>query len=179
MAIGTDVSDISAIRVRLAKAVKGCTSEEDLRVSMEIILRETLPDLPTPKYEKGVKTSEFKGRADAVHHGLVIEYEKPGSMSKSAHRDHAVQQACDYLTGFALGEEGKLQKHGEQPVSETVAYTQEQEERLAANVGLATDGHTFVFIRRQGKKWDAEDRHLDDDTVEKLLIWGGRKRGHS
>jgi hypothetical protein len=51
-------------------------------------------------------------------------------MSKPAHRDHAVQQACDYLTGFALGEDGKLQKHGEGSVLEAVVYTQEQEERL-------------------------------------------------
>lgn len=172
MSNGSEVTDISAIRARLAKEVKDCTSEEDLRISMEIILREVLPDLPTPKYETGVQTSEFKGRADAVHHGLVIEYEKPGSMSKAAHRDHAVQQACDYLTGFALGEQGKLQKHGDQPVSsEPIVYSQEQEERLAANVGLATDGHTFVFIRRQGKKWVPDDRQLNDDTVEKLLIW--------
>src|SRR5688500_8253800 len=93
--------DIAFITKKLSKAVAECSSEEDLRVSMELILRETLPDLPTPKYEKGVQTSTFRGRADAVHQGLVIEYEKPGSMRRAKHRDKAVQQVCDYLTGFS------------------------------------------------------------------------------
>ena len=30
-------------------------TDEDLRIAVEIILREAIPDLPTPKYEKAVK----------------------------------------------------------------------------------------------------------------------------
>ncbi len=30
-------------------------TDEDLRIAVEIILREDIPDLPTPKYEKAVK----------------------------------------------------------------------------------------------------------------------------
>ncbi len=44
--------DIKSVTKRLAQLVPSCTSEEDLRVNMEFVLREALPDLPKPKYEK-------------------------------------------------------------------------------------------------------------------------------
>ena len=139
---------------------------------MEIVLREALPDLPTPKYEKSVNTSTFRGRADAVHQGLVIEYEKPRSMRRAGHFDHAVKQVCDYLTGFTLGPTARHQNPDEPTLfPPEVIYSQEEEEQLAANVGLATDGERFVFVQRRGKQWYTETRRLDEDTVEKLLLW--------
>jgi N-6 DNA Methylase len=173
MSDGSTGPDLASLTKKLAKSVSLCSSEEDLRVGMEFILREALPDLPNPKYEKGVQTSTFKGRADAVHQGLVIEYEKPGSMSRAKHRDHAVQQVCDYLTGFSLGLEGRHQKQDNQPslFGPDVVYSREDEEKLAVNVGLATDGKRFVFVQRWGKAWHTDDRRLDEDTVEKLLLW--------
>jgi N-6 DNA Methylase len=173
MASGLPGPDLSSVTAKLAKAVAESSTEEDLRVRMEHILHEALPDLQSAKYEKSVKTSTFKGRADAVHHGLVIEYEKPGSMSSEKHREHAVKQVCDYLTGLGLGQEGKHQQPNLKPslFDSDVVYTQEEEERLAVNVGLATDGSRFIFVQRLGKHWHTEPRRLDEDTVEKLLIW--------
>ena len=139
---------------------------------MELVLRDALPDLPIPRYEKSVKTSTFKGRADAVHQGLVIEYEKPRSMRAAPKRDQAIQQVCDYLTGFALGEQGRHQKADPSGLlPPDITYSQDEEERLAATVGLATDGDRFVFVQRLGKKWHADPRKLDEDTVERLLLW--------
>ena len=164
--------DIASITKKLAGTLRSCSSEEDVRVSMELVLREALPDLPTPKYEKAVKTSTFKGRADAVHQGLVIEYEKPRSMRAASRCDEAVQQVCDYLTGFALGEKGKHQKASDPALFPSeVTYSQEDEERLAANVGLATDGERFIFVQRRGKRWHTETQKHNEDTVEKLLLW--------
>jgi len=140
-------------------------------VNMEIVLREALPDLPKPKYEKSVKTSTFRGRADAVHEGCVIEYEKPRTMRRAAKRDEAIQQVCDYVTGFTLGEQGRHQRPGEPDLlPPDVTYSQEEEERLAANVGLATDGEGFIFIQRLGKQWHTDSRKLNEDTVELLLL---------
>jgi hypothetical protein len=143
-----------------------------LRVNIEIILREALPELRTARYEKAVKTSTFRGRADAVHQGLVIEYEKPRSMRSARKQEEAIQQACDYLTGFTLGEEAKIQKASQPTLFPSdIIYSQEEEERLAAHVGLATDGERFIFIQRRGKQWYTETRRRDEDTVEKLLLW--------
>lgn len=164
--------DIPIVTKRISEAVKSSTSEEDLRVNMEFVLRDALPDLPKPKYEKSVRTSTFRGRADAVHEGLVIEYEKPRTMRRAAKRDEAIQQVCDYLTGFTLGEQAKHQKPGGDGLFPSeITYSQEEEERLAANVGLATDGERFIFVQRLGKRWHTEPRRLDEDTVEKLLLW--------
>jgi hypothetical protein len=157
---------------RLSEQIRGCSSEEDLRINMEFVLREAIPDLPIPKYEQAIKTSTFHGRADAVHHGLVIEYEKPRTLRKNSAAEHALQQLWDYLTGLSL----PLTPEGAQPKSgpgadQTRSLTQEQEERLAAHVGVATDGETFIFTQRKGKQWHVDRRKLDEDTVEKLLLW--------
>jgi hypothetical protein len=153
--------DLADLAKKLAKKTAACSSEEDLLVAVEMIVRDALPDLPTPKYEKAVKTSAFRGRADAVHHGVVIEYEKPRSTRSGKLKEHAVKQACDYLTGFALGDAAKLDA-GAEPT-----YSQEEEERLAANVGVAIDGKTVVFIQRRNKQWRADTQKLDQDAVEK------------
>src|SRR5712692_9185117 len=98
MASGSAGPDIGVLTNKLRQDIDGCSSEEDLRVSVELILRNTLSDLPTPKYEQAIRCSTFNGRADAVHQGLVIEYEKPRSMRGQARREEAVQQVCEYLT---------------------------------------------------------------------------------
>ena len=164
--------DIRSVTRNLREAVAACHSEEDLRVEMELILREAVPELPTPRYEKTVRASTFVGRADAVHTGLVIEYEKPGTMRRKTRREHAVKQVCEYLTALTLGEEAQVQSPFEPESSQPlVVYSQQQEEQLAANVGLATDGDQFIFVQRRAKRWSWENRKLDDDTIEKLLLW--------
>ena len=160
--------DPKALATKLAKAIGSCITEEDLRVNMEHVLRDALPELPNPKYEKSIKASTFSGRADAVHRGLVIEYEKPQSMRREAKRKEAVGQVCDYVTGLTLGDAAKSKKNG---LDSKAVYSQEEEEKLSANVGLATDGERFIFIQRRGKTWHTDIRKLDEDTVERLVLW--------
>jgi len=114
---------------------------------------EALLELPTAKYEKAIKTSTFTGRADAVHQGLVIEYERPRSFRHAPKRDEAVRQACEYLTGLTPGAQAQIQKATHPSLFPgEVTYSQEQEEGLAANVGLATDGERFIFVQPLGKR---------------------------
>ena len=116
---------------KLAHAAQISATEEDLRIRVEHVLREALPELPEPKYEKAIKTSTFTGRADAVHQGLVIEYEKPGSFRHAAKQDEAVGQVFDYLTGLTLGAQAQVQKTTRPSLFPAeVAYTQEQEDAL-------------------------------------------------
>lgn len=124
------------------------------------MLREALPDLPEPRYEKSVRTATYLGRADAVHTRLVIEYEKPRRL-KGALSDHAVQQLCDYLTGLAIDRQADPSSH----------LTRDEEERLAGSVGIATDGQTWIFVQRRGRVWHREGRALNLGTAEKLLLW--------
>src|ERR1700693_698145 len=60
----------ASVARKLAHASGISCTEENLRIHVEHVLREALPELPTPKYEKAIKTSTFTGRADAVHQGL-------------------------------------------------------------------------------------------------------------
>lgn len=152
--------DLKALASKLARAVSQCSSEEDLRVETEHLLREALPELPQPKYEASVKTSTFVGRADAVHRHLIIEYKKPRLLRQAPKRQEAIDQASAYVETLTLGEDAT-----------TAPLSQEQEERLSATVALATDGERFIFLQRRSKAWHADERRLDADTVEKLLLW--------
>jgi hypothetical protein len=164
--------DIRATTERLRGEMKGCTSEEDLRVNVELVLRAALPEMPVPKYEQAISTSTFRGRADAVHQGVVIEYEKPKSLRSDKNVDHALQQVWDYLTGLSL-RQGFLDDalRPSLPSDATGTFTREQEEQLSTNVGIATDGETFIFTQRKSKRWDIDRRPFNEDTVEKLLLW--------
>jgi hypothetical protein len=139
---------------------------------MELALRAAVPDLPVPKYEQAIRTSTFRGRADAVHQGVVIEYEKPRSLRSAKHAEHALQQVWDYLAGLSLRQGFPDQPLPPDPVPEVGEHlTREQEEQLSTNVGIATDGETFIFTQRKSRRWHTDSRTLDEDTVEKLLLW--------
>jgi SAM-dependent methyltransferase len=78
------------------------------------------------------------GRADAVYNRFVIEYESPGSLRtdlKHGHTAHAVQQVKDYIEGLA-----KEEHH--------------DRDRL---LGVAFDGHFFIFVRYHQGHWIVEE----------------------
>ena len=133
---------------------------------MEMVIRNALPDLPTPKYEKALKTSLFSGRADAIHQKLVIEYERPKSLRSPTKVGEALQQAYDYITGLTLGTES-----ADAGSAARGSLGRDDEERLSAAVGLVTDGEKFIFVQRRRREWHTETRGLDDDTWERLQRW--------
>ena len=164
--------DVKTTTERLVRAMRGCSSEEDLRVNMELVLRGAIANLPVPKYEQSIRSSAFLGRADAVHHGLILEYERPKTLRATTNQDHALGQVWGYLTALTLQQTSKKgQSRKGRGATLEPHLTTEQEELLSANVGIATDGETFLFTQRKSKRWHVDHRRFDEDTVEKLLLW--------
>ncbi len=164
-------SAAGTIRSKLATAIKHYKSEEDLRIGMEILLRGALPDLPSPRYEQAIETSTYTGRADAVHRGVVIEYEKPRSLRTTRNRAHSIRQLVDYMSGLSLGPTSIAESKPPGEFMSEPTYSSEDEERLASHVGVVTDGDEFIFVQRRGRRWHEDSRKLDEDTIEKLLLW--------
>ncbi len=91
------------------------------------------------------------GRADAVYNRFVIEYESPGSLRETlSHRPtaHAVQQVQAYIEGLAR-------------------ETRRDRDRL---LGVAVDGHYFVFVRYHQGHWAVEPPlPVSDASCERFL----------
>jgi len=96
------------------------------------------------------------GRADAVFNRLVIEYERPGTLTNNlTHRatERAVQQVKDYIVGLA-----KKQKH--------------ELQRIA---GVVFDGHFLIFVRyRAGDFVVDKPVPVTQEALERLLRWLAR-----
>lgn len=92
-----------------------------------------------------------RGRVDAVYNRLVIEYERPGTLSEqpsSRGNQHAIQQVKDYILGVAKRE-------------------RREANRLA---GIAMDGRHFIFIRRVGEGWsEPEIAPVAPGSAERFL----------
>jgi SAM-dependent methyltransferase len=93
------------------------------------------------------------GRADAVFNRLVIEYERPGTLSdKLSHRAtaHALDQVKRYLTGLA-----RRQRH-----------------ELTRMAGIVFDGHYIIFVRyRMGDFAIEGPVSVNRELLERLLQW--------
>jgi SAM-dependent methyltransferase len=93
------------------------------------------------------------GRADAVFNRLVIEYERPGTLSdKLSHRAtaHALDQVKRYLTGLA-----RRQRH-----------------ELTRMAGIVFDGHYIIFVRyRMGDFAIEGPVSVNRELLERLLRW--------
>jgi len=94
-----------------------------------------------------------RGRADAVFNRLVIEYERPGTLSdKLSHRAtaHAVEQVKRYLEGLA----------------------QRQRHELTRMAGIVFDGRYIVFVRyRMGDFQVEPPRPVTSAYLERFLYW--------
>jgi len=85
---------------------KHAKSEEDLRIGFEKLLSPLLTDLgikSEPKYERlGAEAAvAYKGRPDAVHGMVIIEYEKPGAFESNKWVEHAHEQLVGYIIAEA------------------------------------------------------------------------------
>ena len=93
------------------------------------------------------------GRADAVFNRLVIEYEKPGTLSGNLSHSatkKAVQQVKDYIVGLAKKRRQELQ-------------------RIA---GVVLDGCYIIFVRYHAGNFQVEPPGpVTSDSLERLLYW--------
>jgi len=116
--------------VRTNELLSKIESEEDLRIGFEKLIepiKNRLSIKSEPSYEKSIK-SIFKGRSDAVHGQVIIEYENPSSFYSKSNVDHAYKQLIDYLTGESkYSDINKL-------------------------VGVGFDGQQIFFVKYKGKE---------------------------
>ena len=103
-------------------------TEEDLRIGFEKILEPVLSSIgidTKPRYERlGAEAKTiYRGRPDAVHGQVIIEYEAPDSFSSKS----AVLHAHDQLVNYMLAE-----THSTAP---------------SRVVGIGFDGYSIFFIR--------------------------------
>ena len=114
------------------KLLNKVKTEEDLRIGFEKLLEPIKNELgirSEAKYEKSV----FRGRSDAVHGQVVVEYEPPNSFYSRRNVDHAFNQLVDYLI-----EESK-------------------NSRLSQLIGVGFDGKQIFFVQYQ----DRENKKID------------------
>src|SRR3989344_2278882 len=114
-------------------------TEEDLRIGFEKILSPLLTELgikTEPKYERlGTDAAvAYKGRPDAVHGMVIIEYEKPGAFGSQKWVEHAHKQLVDYITAEATSTKATL-------FIEDPKY-----------IGVGFDGTQVFFTKYKGDK---------------------------
>lgn len=105
---GADLATARAISAETQIAALTASTEEDLRIRVEHILRSRVFDpqgIPWAAYEhKTGRGTLLEGRTDALYGRVVIEYEKPrsfGPRSSSKPFRHALDQVEQYITELA------------------------------------------------------------------------------
>lgn len=108
-------------------------TEEDLRIGFEKLLepiRKTLGIQILPRYERASAEAKtvYRGRPDAVHGQVIIEYEPPRVFSSKRNIEHAYNQLVDYISAEA------------------------QSSKITQLVGVGFDGESIFFVRYQDKE---------------------------
>lgn len=140
-------------------------TEEDLRIGFEKILEPLLKSIgiqSNPKYEH---STICRGRTDALHGRVIIEYESPGVFSSKRAVIHAEKQLLDYMAAEAKA-----------PKADTMRL-------LGRLVGVGFDGISLFFVQyprsRNGKTVSPEkavfSRYgpypFDPKTVRTFLVY--------
>jgi hypothetical protein len=112
--------------------VQSAQTEEELRIGFEKILEPVLKNIgieTEPRYERLMfeMRTIYKGRPDAVHGQVIIEYEPPQAFSSNRAVLHAYEQLVDYMSA-------------ESPSA-----------ILNRLVGVGFDGYSIFFVKYQGK----------------------------
>jgi len=149
-------SDVSlrAIADKLVRSteqtMRSAKTEEDLRIGFERALANLLENAgfnSDQRYERlsDKAKSVFKGRPDAVHGQVVIEYEPPNAFSSKRNIEHTYNQLIDYVT------------------AEVKASQKDTGEGFIRIVGVGFDGSLIFFVkcRPAGKTGSTKEPALD------------------
>src|SRR4030042_6097681 len=122
----------------IAEIMRRAKTEEDLRIGFEKSLEPILKSIgieSKPIYESlgTEKKSIYRGRPDAIHGQIIIEYESPNSFCSESVINHAFDQLKEYMAAKATGEKA-------------VAI-----EILKRIVGTGFDGSAIFFVKYVGK----------------------------
>lgn len=120
-------------------------TEEDLRIGFERNLGNLLESAGFKFNERYERLSDkakslFKGRPDAVHGQVVIEYEQPGAFSSKRKVDHAYQQLKNYIA------------------AEVKASRKDRGEGFIRIIGAGFDGSSIFFVRCRPKGTEASKK---------------------
>jgi hypothetical protein len=114
------------------KVLQSARSEEDLRIGFEKLLEPALSSIGVethPRYERmgSEARTVYRGRPDAVHGQVIVEYEPPGAFDSTRNVHHAYEQLIGYMTA------------------------QSESADVARTAGIGFDGHAIFFVRYQGR----------------------------
>src|SRR3990170_4346267 len=123
----------------VVELMRTARSEEDLRIGFEKALDPILKSIGVelqPRYERlgGEAKTIYRGRPDAVHGQVIIEYEPPEAFSSERAVIHAKEQLVGYM-------EATAQAHKLDPIN-----------LLNRIIGVGFDGESIFFVQYQGKK---------------------------
>jgi len=129
-------------------------TEEDLRIGFEKILEPILKSIGVksiPRYERlGAEARTiYRGRPDAVHGQVIIEYESPRSLSSEPIILHSYEQLVGYMSAEARG------------------FKTDALDFLCRLVGVGFDGITIFFVKYQHKK-SAKQAEIDKNAFIRL-----------
>lgn len=119
-------------------------SEEDLRIGVEKLLEPLLASIgvrAAPRYERMGAQTIYRGRPDAVHGQVVIEYEAPRAFASERAVEHAHAQLVGYL------------------MAEAQTQTIDPQVALQRLVGIGFDGAAIFFVQ-----YRARDRKIRADA---------------
>lgn len=140
--------------VKLTKKVmRKAKTEEDLRIGFERNLGNLLESAGFRFDERYERLSDkaktlFKGRPDAVHGQVVIEYEPPNVFSSKRKIDHAYEQLKDYISAEVKATSRKDRGRG-----------------FIRIVGVGFDGSSIFFVKCRPKGRAVSKKSMAIDFV--------------
>lgn len=139
----------------VVKLVKNIKTEEELRIGFEKLLDPIINSIgikSEPKYERLSTEAKkiYRGRPDAVHGQIIIEYETPGAFVSKSAVDHAFAQLIGYMTA-----EANANKTAPIAVSNRL-------------VGVGFDGYSIFFVQHSCKN----NRTAKDITKQDFIYRG-------
>jgi len=138
--------ELGDVAEKIRKVASKSNNEEDIKIAIEGIFDEILPVLGIerdPKYEVPL----WKGRADAVYRGVIIEYKRPNGLKQKNIREDAIKKIGGYLKGMSGGNK----------VSRKF-------------VGVAIDGFNILFVRAPRQK--VEEKEESPLKIKQLTLNG-------
>jgi type I restriction-modification system DNA methylase subunit len=111
--------------------LKRIKTEDELKIEFEKLLEPVCKELSI-NFETRYGRTINKGRPDAVHGQVIIEYEPPKSFSSKKNIEHAYEQLVKYLSD------------------------EEKETKLNRLVGVGFDGEQIFFVKKIKDTWFKE-----------------------
>ena len=148
---GLEGIDVEELAAQIRRAADESTTEEDLRIRIEHILRlKALDQLNVAfgRYERATIVYDRRRRPDALYGYLVIEYKAPGVLSTKQGKEDAVSKLRAYIE----------------------ALSRERREDKRHFLGVAVDGYTIIFVKFRAGRWEERVLPVNGASMALSLI---------